>query len=354
MKCSVIMAMYNAEAYIQPCLKSICNQTFSDFELIIIDDGSTDNSAKLVKEFADEDSRIRYYFQENQSQCVALNHGITKAQGEYITFIDNDDCLELDTFEQVVRSLNTVATDVVVYGYYQEFVDEGYSTVCKPANMIATTFEQCQQALINIFQNGVFHVSWNKWYRREVVLDHKIQFDARYNSMGDYTFNCQLFEHVNSIATLDFIGYHYLKRNRDSLVTSYVKDMVPCFEERRKITTHLFDTYQLWTNGEAMKYYNVQYYYESEDFLINLYKPKCDLTAKTKHQYIQTYVLDEKSKVIYNSMQADTIYAKIFKFVIQTNSPSFIGFTYTLLTGLKNTFFGLYKSFRKQQYKKYK
>lgn len=354
MKLSIIMAMYNAESYIETCLKSILNQTFTDFELIIIDDGSQDKCADIVQKYASKDSRIHYYYQENQSQCVALNNGIKKAQGEYIAFVDNDDCLELDTYEKVWSSLNEEAVDVVVYGYYQEFVDEGYSTVCKPHGQIATTFEQCQSTILDIFQNGLFHVSWNKWYKRELITTNAIQFDARYNSMGDYTFNCVLFGHAKSITTLDFVGYHYLKRNRDSLVTNYVQNMVPCLEERRKLTQQLFDTYQLWDNEDAMKYYVVQYYFESEDFLINLYKPKCDLPANEKYQIIKDYVLDETSMSIYKQLQPDTIYAKLFKLVISSKSPRFIGFTYTVLTWLKNTFFGFYKAFRKQQYKKYK
>ncbi|MEF9892034.1 MAG: glycosyltransferase family 2 protein [Anaerorhabdus sp.] len=354
MKLSIIMAMYNAEKYIKPCLESILNQTFKDFELIIVDDGSKDGSAEIVKKYGEIDKRIKYHYQENQSACVALNNGIGYAKGEYLTFVDNDDIVEIETYEKVSNLLDEFSADIVVYGYYQEFIDEGYSTICKPDELYASTYEECQNIVVNIFENGVFHPFWNKWYRRELILINDINFDSRFNSMGDYSFNCRLFQHAKNIATLDFVGYHYLKRNRDSLVTNYVKNMVPCFEERRRLTRELFDYYDLWCLESAKNYYITQYYFESEDFLINLYKPKCDLDKNEKCKLIDKYILDKKSKEYYDCFKPNTIYAKIFLFSIKSNSASFIGFVYTTLTVLKNSFFGVYKVFRKQQYKKYK
>lgn len=351
---SVIMPMYNGEKYIRPCLESILNQTFKDFEVVIIDDGSTDNSASIVKEYADKDNRIKYHYQENQTACVALNNGIELAKGDYITFADNDDLIELDTYEKVALSFNNTDPDIVVYGYSQDFIDENYSTKNEIKYSYADSLEKIQLSIINIFQNGLFHPFWNKWYRRSIIMESNVRFDKRYNSMGDYSFNCRLFPFVKSIETLDFIGYHYLKRNRDSLVASFVKDMVPCFMERRRVTKELFDFFDLWKYKEANSYYATQYYFESEDFLINLYKKKCDLPSNERKKYISAYILDDISKDWYKKLNVDTIYSRIFKIAVDSNNPSFIGFMYKSMTILKNNFFGIYKQFRKMQYKKYK
>ncbi|MEG1462734.1 MAG: glycosyltransferase family 2 protein [Anaerorhabdus sp.] len=348
------MPVYNGENYIRPCLESILNQTFCDFELIIVDDGSKDNSANIIKEYMEKDSRIRYFYQENQTACVALNNGLMNAQGTYVTFADNDDLIELDTYQKVATSLQIMPTDIVVYGYSQDFVDEGYSTVNRISNNDAVTFEQMQTSIISIFENGLFHPFWNKWYRREMIVQSGITFDKRFNSMGDYAFNCKLFPFARSIKTLDFIGYHYLKRNRDSLVASFVKDMVPCFLERRKVTKELFSKFNLWGNSEAEAYYTMQFYFESEDFLINLYKKKCDISKEKRLYYIQEYILDDISLSRYKMMKVDTLYSKIFKFAVDSHNPAQIGFIYQTLTRLKDNFFGFYKKFRKMQYKKYK
>lgn len=351
---SVIMPMYNGEKYIKPCIESILNQSFKNFELIIIDDGSQDKSAEIIKEYMKNDTRIKYVYQENQSACVALNNGVKIAQGKYITFVDNDDLVEVDTYEKVVSNLSKNDADVVIYGYSQDFIDENYSTICKINTIYATDYEEEQKSIIEIFQNGLFHPFWNKWYKKDIVINSGIVFDERYNSMGDYAFNCKLFPFFKKILTLDFVGYHYLKRNRDSLVASYVKNMVPCFIERRKLTIDLFDFFKLWDIEQAREYYAKQYYFESEDFLINLYKKNCDLPRKQKTEYISQYILDEKSFNIYETMKTDTLYSKIFKLSIKSRNAQFIGFVYENLTFLKNNLFGIYKIFRKMQYKRFK
>lgn len=348
------MPLYNAENYLRPCLESILNQTFRDFELVIIDDGSKDGSAAIVKEYMANDSRIRYFYQENQTACVALNNGLLQACGKYITFVDNDDLLELDTYQQVATSLLDSPADIIVYGYSQDFVDEGYSTVNQISAQNADTFEKMQTTLVSIFENGLFHPFWNKWYRRDMVNEAGIMFDKRFNSMGDYAFNCKLFPFAQSVKTLDLVGYHYLKRNRDSLVASFVKDMVPCFLERRRVTKDLFTKFDLWGMDEAKTYYAEQFYYESEDFLINLYKKKCDISKEERLKYIQDYILDDESMLRYKEMKVDTVYSKIFNYAVNSKSPQQIAFIYSTLTNLKDNFFGVYKQFRKMQYKKYK
>ncbi|GET12936.1 hypothetical protein SN811_14360 [Ligilactobacillus agilis] len=90
-KISIIVPVYNVEGYLPACLESILAQTFSDFEVILINDGSTDRSAKICREFAQKDERIRLVTQENKGQALTRNRGLDYAQGEYITFVDADD-----------------------------------------------------------------------------------------------------------------------------------------------------------------------------------------------------------------------------------------------------------------------
>ena len=100
-KLSVIIPVYNVENYLRECLDSITSQTVKDIEIICIDDGSTDNSPKILKEYQKKDSRIKIITKENGGQASARNLGIKKAQGEYIAFIDSDDFIESEMLEKL-------------------------------------------------------------------------------------------------------------------------------------------------------------------------------------------------------------------------------------------------------------
>ncbi|MEA5046221.1 MAG: glycosyltransferase [Petrimonas sp.] len=112
---SVIIPVYNTEAYVEEAVRSIMNQTFRDLEIIIVDDGSTDNSLTVIKKLAIEDNRIAYYPQTNQGQSVARNVGIEKARGEYIYFMDSDDVLEEEAFASCVEMVAWEKLDFVLF-----------------------------------------------------------------------------------------------------------------------------------------------------------------------------------------------------------------------------------------------
>ena len=115
-KITIIVPVYNAEGTIERCIQSVIKQQFSDFELIVIDDGSVDKSGELCDRYAENDSRIRVIHQENQGVSSARNVGILAAQGEYVTFLDSDDELEPSVLSQYFEAVNKFQCDIVVGG----------------------------------------------------------------------------------------------------------------------------------------------------------------------------------------------------------------------------------------------
>ena len=114
---SIILPVYNVENYLPVCLDSIINQTFRDFELIIIDDGSTDNSLFVCQDYCKSDTRIKIFTQENSGQSVARNRGIREAQGVYVTFVDSDDSIDRHMYEKMMSEAVRTAADVVMCGH---------------------------------------------------------------------------------------------------------------------------------------------------------------------------------------------------------------------------------------------
>ena len=123
-KISIIVPVYNVEGYLPACLESILAQTFSDFEVILINDGSADRSAKICREFAQKDERIRLVTQENKGQALARNLGLDYAQGEYITFIDADDRVASHYLAALYEAALAQDAEVVVGEYYR-YEEEG-------------------------------------------------------------------------------------------------------------------------------------------------------------------------------------------------------------------------------------
>ena len=117
-KVSVIIPVYNTSKYLNQCLESIQNQTFTDFEAICINDGSTDSSLEILKEFASKDDRFIIINKKNEGQGIARNLGIQQANGEYIIFIDSDDWLETEGLEKAYKKIKEDSADILIFDFY--------------------------------------------------------------------------------------------------------------------------------------------------------------------------------------------------------------------------------------------
>ena len=167
MKVSIITPVYNCNQYITRCMESVLEQTFVDWELIIIDDGSVDETSVICKKYSDRDQRIRYYYQENQGQGAARNLGIDKARGEYLAFLDADDWWTTDTLFVLHQYASSHHTDLVFFDYY--IVEDGTGETVKRIDKapvcldtITNTLEHPE--LIYMLKGSV----WDKFYRKNI------------------------------------------------------------------------------------------------------------------------------------------------------------------------------------------
>lgn len=142
---SIVVPIYNSSKYLDKCIKSILNQTYRDFELILVDDGSTDESYAICKHYADEDNRIKTIHKENGGQGSARNLGLDIARGEYIGFVDSDDFIHPNYYEMLIRLLNDYRADIVCCHYQFVQPDEdfqysvlNYSDIKQNARLIST------------------------------------------------------------------------------------------------------------------------------------------------------------------------------------------------------------------------
>lgn len=207
---SIIIPVYNAEKFLDNCIGSVVNQTYKNLEIIIINDGSTDNSERIIKKWKYSDGRIKYIKQSNLGVAEARNKGMVEAQGEYIFFIDSDDTLKLDAIETLVSHCKRSATDIVLGNY---FIVEENKTV-KSKSLISKVIESSNIDSTNtkvnmfLFNGRPLATVWNKLYKTSFLKKYNLRFIGNVFA-EDRLFNLMCFVNNSSITVVNEYTYFY-------------------------------------------------------------------------------------------------------------------------------------------------
>lgn len=162
---SVIIPVYKVEEYLDRCMESVCNQSYSNLEIILVDDGSPDNCPKMCDAWAKKDCRVRVIHQENGGLSVARNSGLRESRGDYIIYIDSDDYIKTDMIEVLVAIIQKYSVDVAISTYYLS-VDEDENSYRLSGEVLSGKTEDMVQCL---FSNGLWQ-AWAKLIRREIAI----------------------------------------------------------------------------------------------------------------------------------------------------------------------------------------
>ena len=210
---SIIVPVYKVEPYLPMCIESILAQTFSDFELILVDDGSPDNCPRICDEYARQDKRVKVIHQQNRGVSAARNAGLEVARGEYIGFIDPDDNVEQDCISALVELIDDNHIGYAMCGYC---IETGAGEVAFRTPQGDEKCESgCQAALKLIFSNAFHGSCWNKLYRRSVIEKNKLRFDTELYYCEDLLFNCAYLSKIQeqyAVAHTSKALYRYIKR----------------------------------------------------------------------------------------------------------------------------------------------
>ena len=224
-KITVIISVYNAEKYIERCVNSICQQTYQNIEIILINDGSKDKSGELCDLYAKKDARIIVVHQLNQGVSAVRNVGIKKAHGEYIIFVDVDDFLERDMINELVKC--TVNNCLTVGGDYID-IEKG-----KYENSVPVLYEKKKvskidkKQVVTVYKKGLLCSVWNKLYLTKIIKDNNLHFFENMSLAEDALFNLNyLTASNNDFIILNKPLYHYIKRENESLDQKYLSDFL--------------------------------------------------------------------------------------------------------------------------------
>lgn len=239
MKVSVIVPVYNSEPYLADCIESIIGQTYKELEIILIDDGSSDNSGTICDEYAAKDNRICVLHQTNLGVSAARNSGLERAAGEWISFIDSDDTLEPDMYELLLRLAGEYNADIAHCGY-KHIVGEEIRLVHDTKEKIRQETDEALKCLIGsrLFVGSL----WNKIYKRELIHDLRFRTDLKINE--DILYNFEAFRRAKTSVFVDCAKYNYIAHRNSSacFITPDEKKWRDSCEVNRKIYVELRGT----------------------------------------------------------------------------------------------------------------
>lgn len=224
---SIIIPVYNAEKYISVTIQSILNQTFKDIELILVNDGSSDNSGQICEEYAKIDERVCLINKKNEGPSIARNIGIKAAKAKYIQFVDSDDVIELSTTQKLVDCMEQYSCDMVLFGYYMSIREKekikDINSISMPSKLYKSSKEFALES-IPYLRKWLINSLWSKLYRADIIKNNNILFNKDYILGEDLLFNCEYLKYVGSLYNLDESLYHYIsneasltKKNYDNI-----------------------------------------------------------------------------------------------------------------------------------------
>lgn len=210
---TVVVPIHNTEDYLSRCVLSIMNQSYQNLEILLIDDGSTDNSLKLCNFFARKDKRIKVIHQENKGLAETRNKGLELANGEYISFIDSDDYIENDMISCLLKTIKEKNADVCEGSFYIHFRNGEIRDVTKEQKN--NKFIETKYNLVNAYSDATILIpAWDKLYKRSAIKD--IKFDKNcFKEDTDFIYKLCLAE--KTFALVDKPFYHYIKRDKGSI-----------------------------------------------------------------------------------------------------------------------------------------
>lgn len=296
---SVIIPVYNAEKYLEKCVKSVLSQTYDDIEIILIDNGSEDNSGKICDCFASGDTRVITYHKNHGNISSARNKGLELAQGKWIGFVDADDWIEPDMYRCMLDKAGAENAEIVVCGFYKENGLE----VKKMENekpILDTVFnaeKTLEYAFIRDSYRAFCAYVWNKIFKAEIIKTQK--FDETIQSCEDVEFFVRAAVGTKNVSYLEKSLYHHLEREDSSWKTYRYEKRLTVLKAYEKIIEVLEDNKYEKAILYAKRFYAYHASMLMELVVQNHEKEKYDEVKKYMKKYYREYCATNLENINY-------------------------------------------------------
>ena len=329
---SVIIPVYNAENEISNCIDNILQTNTCDFEVIIVNDGSIDNTKSILDSYASKDNRIKVIHQANEGVSKARDLGIQNAKGSYIIFVDADDKLEDNALDYLSKRLEKEDVDILQYSVSTDTYSDNSFTE-KKEYYEEKTFINTKDAFSYLINNG-FYVVWNKAYKTSFIQNYH-DFPLSIKTGEDLIFNCKTFLRNPTVASTDTILYHHIRTGKDTTVTRFISNMDETLILKREALLSVYKHLNL----DLASYYNTELT-EYKFYVLNLFHKNST--------YSKQEILDKLEKYIYSKNSLEEISkaipknksSKTFKFLVIHTNAKMIYKYYSFKNKVKNTIKG--------------
>ena len=249
---SVIIPVYNVEKYLRQCLDSVINQTLKDIEIICVDDGSTDNSLNILKEYKEKDNRIIILQQQNQYAGVARNNGLKIAKGKYLSFLDSDDWFDLNMLKEMVDRAEKDQSDIVICGWYN-YNNKTKQITSHLSNTTKTVFNPIE------IKTSLFTISypnpWTKLFKKTLFTNNNLYFES-IKRCNDLTCVYTAFSLANKISVIKKPYVYYRSNQTNNLsanknIDCFIQSINRLYENLNK-----FNRYNLYKETFKERLFN--------------------------------------------------------------------------------------------------
>ncbi|MBR4455839.1 MAG: glycosyltransferase [Solobacterium sp.] len=250
MRLSVIVPVYNVEAYLPCCLQSLQKQTLKDMEVILVDDGSTDGSSVIAERFAESDPRFRYFRKENGGLSDARNFGLPYAEGDYIAFLDSDDWVEEDLYERMVSEIRDA--DVCIADLEYVWQDSSRNFVMKGLTDWKTDTVNQKALLSPLF-------AWNKIYKAELFKGEGGYRYPLHTWYEDHPVTTMIFAKAKKIAYLPYCGFRYRQREGSIMAATDDPRILQIFDVLAMVRKNFTDAGLFETYRTELEYLHIEH-----------------------------------------------------------------------------------------------
>ena len=296
---SVIMPAYNVDGYVRRAVESLQHQTFGDFELLVVDDGSTDRTGQMLDSIADRDIRVTVYHRQNGGAPAARNYALDRARGTYVMFMDADDWVEPRMLEEMYEFAQANRLELAISGFYIDTyygsADEHTTELKSCADAVYQTQGEFRAAAFRLFDQNQLYPPWNKLFLRERIERLSIRFRPTF--WDDFPFVLDFIRDVQRVGVMSRPYYHFIRQRSESETSRWRPDM---YAKREEEHTWMLDLYKHWgLSGDAASNEMIQRRYIERlvGCIENVCNPKCELSEKDKLSQIDAMINSERAQI---------------------------------------------------------
>lgn len=325
-KVSIIMPVYKVEEYVGKAIESIQAQTLTDWEFLIVDDGTPDKSGEICDEYAAKDERITVIHKENGGAPSARNVAIDKATGEYFYFMDSDDWAEPTMLEDMYNLAKKDEAQMVVAGFYidtycggDKYITDDYMV----EDMKFSDKESFRKNAYKLFDKNLLYTPWNKLFEAKYIKENNLKFPTTF--WDDFPFVISVIRNIERVTVTSKQYYHFLRARTESETSAYRPGM---YEKREEEHGWMMDLYKEWHIGDGASTEMIARRYVERFIgcIENVTNPKCDMTKKEKKQEIGRMLQNPRLEKMLKKAKPRSLHMRIMLLPLRWKN---VGLAYT-------------------------